>query len=47
MVETMIPLKRPQTPDDMANAAMFLCSDEAWNITGQTLSVCGGYYMGY
>ncbi len=47
MVETMIPLKRPQTPDDMANAAMFLCSDEAWNITGQTLSVCGGYYMGF
>ena len=35
-------LKRPQTPEDMANTVMFLASDEAANITGQAINVCGG-----
>lgn len=35
-------LKRAQTPADIANAALFLTSDEASNITGQALNVCGG-----
>lgn len=35
-------MKRAQTPADMANAALFLTSDEAENITGQALNICGG-----
>ena len=36
-------LGRPQTVQDIANAVVFLCSEEAKNITGQSLSVDGGY----
>jgi NAD(P)-dependent dehydrogenase (short-subunit alcohol dehydrogenase family) len=39
------PLKREQTPEDIGWAAVFLCSDEARNITGQALNVDGGVYM--
>lgn len=35
-------LKRMQTVDDMANTVLFLCSDEAKNITGQAINVDGG-----
>lgn len=37
-----IPMKRPQTPEDMANAVLFLCSDLAKNISGQALNINGG-----
>ncbi|WP_170789506.1 SDR family oxidoreductase [Ruegeria lacuscaerulensis] len=37
-----IPLGRFSTPQDMANAALFLCSDEASMITGTALEVDGG-----
>ena len=37
-----IPLGRFSTPDDLANAALFLCSDEASLITGVALEVDGG-----
>lgn len=37
-----IPLGRFSTPDDLANAALFLCSDEASMITGVGLEVDGG-----
>lgn len=37
------PLGRLGEPEDPANAALFLCSDAADWITGQTLSVSGGY----
>jgi 3-oxoacyl-[acyl-carrier protein] reductase len=37
-----IPLGRFSTPEDMANAACFLCSDEASMITGAALEVDGG-----
>ena len=37
-----IPLGRFSTPDDMGNAACFLCSDEASMITGVALEVDGG-----
>ncbi len=37
-----IPLGRFSTPQDMANAALFLCSDEASMITGAALEVDGG-----
>jgi NAD(P)-dependent dehydrogenase (short-subunit alcohol dehydrogenase family) len=36
------PLRRTGTPDDIANAVVFLCSDEASFITGQALVVDGG-----
>ncbi|MCW5774473.1 MAG: 3-oxoacyl-ACP reductase FabG, partial [Rhodospirillaceae bacterium] len=35
-------LKRMSTPDDMAKVMVFLCSDEAAWITGQTILVDGG-----
>ena len=37
------PLGRPITAEDCAEAAVFLCSDEAVNITGVLLPVDGGY----
>jgi 3-oxoacyl-[acyl-carrier protein] reductase len=37
-----IPLKRGGTPDDVANAALFLASDLSSYISGQTIQVCGG-----
>ena len=37
-----IPAKRIGTPEDIANAALFLASDEASYITGQTITVDGG-----
>jgi 3-oxoacyl-[acyl-carrier protein] reductase len=40
-----IPLKRLGTPEDVANAVMFLASDEASYITGHVLAVNGGMYL--
>ena len=37
-----VPLGRLQTPDDVAKAALFLCSDDADQITGAVLTVDGG-----
>jgi len=37
-----IPLGRFSTPEDMGNAALFLCSDEASMITGIAMEVDGG-----
>ena len=37
-----IPIKRMGTPEDIANAVIFLASDEASYITGQTLTIDGG-----
>jgi 3-oxoacyl-[acyl-carrier protein] reductase len=37
-----IPLGRFSTPEDMGNAACFLCSDEASMITGVAMEVDGG-----
>jgi 3-oxoacyl-[acyl-carrier protein] reductase len=40
-----IPLGRTGRADEVAAAIVFLCSDEASYITGQTLRVNGGMYM--
>jgi 3-oxoacyl-[acyl-carrier protein] reductase len=37
-----IPLKRGGTPEDVANACVFLASDMSGYITGQVLNVDGG-----
>lgn len=39
---TVIPLQRPQEPEDIGYAAAFLVSESARNITGQCLHVDGG-----
>jgi NAD(P)-dependent dehydrogenase (short-subunit alcohol dehydrogenase family) len=41
-MDASIPLRRSNTPDDIANMAAFLASDEARNITGQSFNVDGG-----
>ena len=40
-----VPLGRIGQPQDVANAVLFLCSDEASYITGQVLRVNGGMYV--
>lgn len=40
-----VPMRRLGQPDDVAPAVVFLTSDEAGFITGQTLSVSGGLTM--
>ena len=40
-----IPLARFGQPDDIAKVVLFLASDEASYMTGQTLHVDGGMYM--
>ncbi len=37
-----VPLKRPGTPEDVANTVLYLASDLSVYVTGQTISVCGG-----
>jgi 2-hydroxycyclohexanecarboxyl-CoA dehydrogenase len=39
------PLRRLATPEDVTGAVVFLASDAASFVTGQTLSVSGGYTM--
>ena len=39
------PVRRAGTPDDVAAACAFLCSDEAGYITGQLIGVNGGWYL--
>jgi meso-butanediol dehydrogenase/(S,S)-butanediol dehydrogenase/diacetyl reductase len=42
LINKMVPLGRPQMPEDIGNAVVFLSSDEAREITGQALNVDGG-----
>ena len=42
-----IPLRRLGRPEDVANAALFLASDEAAYVTGTTLFVDGGLLWSY
>ncbi len=42
----LTPLNRFAGPDEVAGAAVFLASDESSFISGQTISINGGAYMG-
>jgi 3-oxoacyl-[acyl-carrier protein] reductase len=44
-MESEIPLGRPATPDDIAEAVLFLAGDASRSITGETINVSGGSYM--
>ncbi len=44
-VAARTPVRRAGTPDDIAAACAFLCSEEAGYITGQLLGVNGGWYV--
>jgi len=45
IIAQAIPISRPGTPEDVANACEFLCSDKASYITGQEINVNGGSWM--
>lgn len=42
LLESVIPLRRLGKPEEIADAAVFLCSDEASFITGEILELDGG-----
>ena len=44
-VAAQTPVRRAGTPDDIAAACAFLCSDDAGYITGQQINVNGGWYL--
>ena len=43
--EKLIPMRRGGTPEDVANASLFLASDLSSYVTGQVITVCGGMNM--
>lgn len=44
-VRKLVPLGRWQQPEDVAHMVVFLASECAANVTGQTINVDGGYVM--
>jgi len=44
-VAARTPVRRAGTPDDIAAACAYLCSDDAGYVTGQALGVNGGWYL--
>jgi NAD(P)-dependent dehydrogenase (short-subunit alcohol dehydrogenase family) len=44
-IKARTPVRRAGTPEDVAAACAFLCSDEAGYITGQAIGVNGGWYL--
>ncbi|MCI5143411.1 MAG: SDR family oxidoreductase, partial [Candidatus Electrothrix sp. ATG1] len=45
-IKAQIPLGSLGTPEDVAGAVAYLASEESGYMTGQTLHVNGGMYMG-
>ncbi len=43
--DPVIPLGRPQTPEDIGKMAAFLASEDACNVTGQCIHVDGGVIL--
>jgi NAD(P)-dependent dehydrogenase (short-subunit alcohol dehydrogenase family) len=45
MREMLVPMQREGRPEEIANTVLFLCSEPASYITGQSISVDGGFVM--
>lgn len=45
MLKALVPMGRMGRPEEIANAVLWLCSDTASYVTGQSISVDGGYVM--
>jgi NAD(P)-dependent dehydrogenase (short-subunit alcohol dehydrogenase family) len=45
-VKAVTPLRRPQSPEEIASMVAYLASEDARNITGQAINVDGGAVMG-
>jgi 3-oxoacyl-[acyl-carrier protein] reductase len=44
-MKKQVPLGRLGSPEDVARAVLFLCTDDSAYITGQILTVDGGLFM--
>jgi NAD(P)-dependent dehydrogenase (short-subunit alcohol dehydrogenase family) len=44
-MEKLIPMGRVGRPEEIADAVLYLCSSAASYITGQSISVDGGFVM--
>jgi NAD(P)-dependent dehydrogenase (short-subunit alcohol dehydrogenase family) len=45
MLKSLVPMGRMGRPEEIADAVLWLCSDAASYVTGQSISVDGGYVM--
>lgn len=46
MIHNRMPMQQDQSPEDIANAVAFLCSDRASQVTGETIKIDGGFTLG-
>lgn len=47
VVQDYVPLGREQTVEDIGHAVAWLCSEQAYNVTGQVIAVDGGSGLGF
>jgi NAD(P)-dependent dehydrogenase (short-subunit alcohol dehydrogenase family) len=45
MLNTLVPMRRMGRPEEIADAVLWLCSSAASYVTGQSISIDGGYVM--